>query len=171
MKTFYSYSNIISTNANFNNQAKLATLYFDELILQAPSCDHMSIIEEMAEREKWKPDTYKEMKKIQVPSLKYLPSVKPISIELNKPEKENIFELAVSAMKDKYGEELRNPDTYSGAMHESIMGGAGIANEVYYWSLLNAKCGCSMQMLDVEAVVARKLFKIDDTHVFCNRKV
>ena len=75
MKAFMSYNNLDINNANFGFEGKLATLWFDTLLLGAPKELVGKVIESVAEEEGWNRDTLKEMKKIQISSELLLPSI------------------------------------------------------------------------------------------------
>lgn len=63
-----SYNNLVINNANFSLEGKLATLWFDNLLLGIGKELVEKVMEDVAEKEHWSVATFKEMKKIQISS-------------------------------------------------------------------------------------------------------
>lgn len=142
-------------NANFSLEGKLATLWFDNLLLGTQKNLVEKVLENIAEKEHWKNDTLKEMQKIQMSSEIILPSVSFIDGSVIK---EDYFETATGIFKDEYEKELSDPKTYAAAVHEVCWGGYGIAKSVKYWTLLNAKENCTFLPMDMEQRMLEKVF-------------
>lgn len=151
-----STANLLANNANFSLEGKLATLWFDTLLLGADKESVEKVIEDVAEKECWSNDTLKTMKKIQVSSEMLLPSVRFMEEEVSH---DDYFNVAVNIYKDKYAEELSNAKTYGAAMHEICWSGFGVANAVKYWTLLNAKESCIFLPMDMEQQMIKRLFE------------
>lgn len=150
-----SYNNLTMNNANFNLEGKLATLWFDNLLLGTDKEHVEKVMEAVAEKEQWRNDTFKEMKKVQISSETLLPSINFIDESIIE---DDYFQVAANVLKDKYAKELSSPITYGGAMHEIVWGGFGIANSVKYWTLLNAKENCTFLPMDMEQQMLGKVF-------------
>ena len=156
MKAFISHNNLEINNASFSVEGKLATLWFDNLLLGTTKELVEKVIEDVGEREHWSNDTLKEMKKIQISSELLLPSVKFMDESIIE---DDYFESAVSIMRNNYEKELSDPKIYTDAMNEVLWGGFGIANAVKYWTLLNAKENCTFLPMDKEEQILKKLFE------------
>lgn len=156
MKAFISHNNLEINNASFSVEGKLATLWFDNLLLGTTKELVEKVIEDVGEREHWSNDTLKEMKKIQISSELLLPSVKFMYESIIE---DDYFESAVSIMRNNYEKELSDPKIYTDAMNEVLWGGFGIANAVKYWTLLNAKENCTFLPMDKEEQILKKLFE------------
>ena len=61
MNAYMSSADLLVNNANFSFKGKLATLWFDKLLLGADKKLVDEVIMNMAEEEQWKSDTYKEI--------------------------------------------------------------------------------------------------------------
>lgn len=155
MKAFMSYNNLAMNNANFNLEGKLATLWFDNLLLGTDKEHVENVMETVAEKEQWSSDTFEEMKKVQISSETLLPSISFMDESIIE---DDYFQVASGVLKDKYAKELSSPKTYGGAMHEIVWGGFGIANSVKYWTLLNAKENCTFLPMDMEQQMLGKVF-------------
>lgn len=155
MKAFMSYNNLVINNANFSLEGKLATLWFDNLLLGIGKELVEKVMEDVAEKEHWSVATFKEMKKIQISSECLLPSVSFMDESIIE---EDYFKVATDILENKYAKELSNPVTYGGAMHEISWGGFGVANSVKYWKLLNAKENCTFLPMDLEQQMLGKVF-------------
>ena len=155
MKAFMSYNNLAINNANFNLAGKLATLWFDNLLLGTGKELVEKVMEDVAEKEQWSSDTFKEMKKVQISSETLLPSISFMDESIIE---DDYFKDAADVLKDKYAKELSSPKTYGGAMHEIVWEGFGIANSVKYWTLLNAKVNCTFLPMDMEQQMLGKVF-------------
>lgn len=155
VKAFMSYNSLIIDNANFSVKGKLATLWFDNLLLGVEKERVERVMEDVAEKEHWSVDTFKEMKRIQLSSENLLPSIGFIDESIID---DNYFKVATDVLEDKYAKELSNPATYGGAMHEITWGGFGVANSVKYWTLLNAKENCTFLPMELEQQVLGKIF-------------
>ena len=155
VKAFMSYNNLAINNANFSLEGKLATLWFDNLLLGIRENLVEKVMEDVAEKEHWSVDTFKEMKKIQISSESLLPSISFMDESINE---DDYFRIATDILEDKYAKELSNPVTYGGAMHEINWGGFGVANSVKYWTLLNAKVNCTFLPMDLEQQMLGKVF-------------
>lgn len=155
MKAFMSYNNLVINNANFSLEGKLATLWFDNLLLGIGKELVEKVMEDVAEKEHWSVATFKEMKKIQISSECLLPSVSFMDESIIE---EDYFKVATDILENKYAKELSNPVTYGGAMHEISWGGFGVANSVKYWTLLNAKENCTFLPMDLEQQMLGKVF-------------
>lgn len=59
-----SYNNLAINNANFNLEGKLATLWFDNLLLGTGKELVEKVMEDVAEKEQWSSDTFKEWEQI-----------------------------------------------------------------------------------------------------------
>ena len=153
MKAFMSYNNLAINNANFNLEGKLATLWFDNLLLGTGKELVEKVMEDVAEKEQWSSDTFKEMKKVQISSETLLPSISFMDESIIE---DDYFKDAADVLKDKYAKELSSPKTYGGAMHEIVWEGFGIANSVKYWTLLNAKANCTFLPMDMEQQILEK---------------
>lgn len=156
MKAFMSYNNLTINNANFNMEGKIATLWFDNLLLGTPKDLVEKVIGDMAEEEQWSSDTINEMKKVQISSEDILPSVSFMDESISK---DDYFKGATDIIKEKYKNELSNFKNYKGVMHEICWGGFGIANSVKYWTLLNAKESCTFLPMDEEQRLLEKVFR------------
>ena len=150
-----SYNNLVINNANFSLEGKLATLWFDNLLLGIGKELVEKVMEDVAEKEHWSVATFKEMKKIQISSECLLPSVSFMDESIIE---EDYFKVATDILENKYAKELSNPVTYGGAMHEISWGGFGVANSVKYWTLLNAKENCTFLPMDLEQQMLGKVF-------------
>lgn len=150
-----SYNNLAMNNANFNLEGKLATLWFDNLLLGTDKEHVEKVMEAVAEKEQWSSDTFKEMKKVQISSETLLPSISFMDESIIE---DDYAQVAAGVLKDKYAMELSSPKTYGGALHEIVMGGFGIANSVKYWTLLNAKENCTFLPMDMEQQMLGKVF-------------
>ena len=150
-----SYNNLAINNANFNLEGKLATLWFDNLLLGTGKELVEKVMEDVAEKEQWSSDTFKEMKKVQISSETLLPSISFMDESIIE---DDYFKDAADVLKDKYAKELSSPKTYGGAMHEIVWEGFGIANSVKYWTLLNAKVNCTFLPMDMEQQMLGKVF-------------
>ena len=148
-----SYNNLAINNANFNLEGKLATLWFDNLLLGTGKELVEKVMEDVAEKEQWSSDTFKEMKKVQISSETLLPSISFMDESIIE---DDYFKDAADVLKDKYAKELSSPKTYGGAMHEIVWEGFGIANSVKYWTLLNAKANCTFLPMDMEQQILEK---------------
>lgn len=157
--------NLLVNNANFSLEGKLATLWFDSLMLGTDKESVEKVIEDVAEKECWSNDTLKTMKKIQVSSEQLLPSVRFIDEEVIH---EDYFDVAVNIFKNKYAEELSNPETYGGAIHEICWNSFGVTDAVKYWTLLNAKENCVFLPMDMEHQMLKKLFQKTSDRKFEN---
>lgn len=155
VKAFMSYNNLAINNANFSLEGKLATLWFDNLLLGTGEELVEKVMEDVAEKEHWSVDTFKEMKKIQISSESLLPSISFMDESIIE---DDYFKVATDILEDKYANELSNPATYGGAMHEISWGGFGVANSVKYWTLLNAKENCTFLPMDLEQQMLGKVF-------------
>ena len=155
MKAFMSYNNLAINNANFSFEGKLATLWFDNLLLGTGKELVEKVMEDVAEKEQWSSDTFKEMKKVQVSSEILLPSISFIDESIID---DDYFKVVFNVLKDKYIKELSSPKTCGGAMHDIVGGSFGIANSVKYWTLLNAKENCTFLPMDMEQQILGKVF-------------
>lgn len=151
-----SHNNLDINNANFGLEGKIATLWFDNLLLGAEKELVETVIEDVAEKEHWSSDTFREMIKVQVSSESILPTISLMNESIIE---DDYFTTATDILKKKYVKELSNPKTYSGAMHEIRWGGFGIANSVKYWTLLNAKENCTFLPTDIEQQMLKKVFR------------
>ena len=156
MKAFMSYNNLNINNANFSQEGKIAILWFDNLLLGAEKELVETVIENVAEKEHWSRDTFREMIKVQISSESILPTISFMNESIIE---DDYFTTAINVLKDKYVRELSNSKTYSGAMHEIRWGGFGIANSVKYWTLLNAKENCTFLPTDIEQQILKKIFR------------
>lgn len=165
MKAYMSMLNLMQNNANFNSEGKLASLWFDQLILGADEKLFKKVIYDVSESEHWKDDTIKEFLKIQVSSQDILPDIMFLD-ESNL--QDNECEASTEVLKEYYAKELELPESYVGAMHEVMMGGVGLASSVRYWILLNAKENCTFLPMDYERMVLHKLFCYNEDSKFGN---
>lgn len=94
-----SYNNLAMNNANFNLEGKLATLWFDNLLLGADKEHVEKVMEAAAEKEQWSSDTFKEMKKVQISSETLLPSISFMDESIIE---DDYFQVAAGVLKDKY---------------------------------------------------------------------
>ena len=147
--------NLLMNNASLLAEGKLASLWFDQLLLAADDKLMKSVVYGMADREHWNQDTIKEILKIQVSSTKIIPNVKFVDDDMIE---DSHYKMATQLLKENYADELASPDFYAGAMHEVIMGGAGIASSVKYWMLLNAKENCTFLPMDCERKLLQQMF-------------
>lgn len=161
MKAFMSYNNLTTNNANFDFEGKLATLWFDNLLLGINDDVVKKALESVAEEEHWSIDTFREMRKIQVSSENILPSVTFLDESIIE---DDYFKVATDVMKDKYADFLMNSKSYGSSMHEIAWGGLGIASAVKYWTLLNAKENCTFLPMDIEKQMLEKVF-VSSTNV------
>lgn len=155
MKAFMSYNNLDINNANFGFEWKLATLWFDTLLLGAPKELVGKVIESVAEEEGWNRDTLKEMKKIQISSELLLPSIVFFDESIID---DDYFDIACSEVKYKYVKKSINHETNNYIKREMAWESLGIANTVKYWTLLNAKEKCTFLTMDVEKQMLEKIF-------------
>lgn len=147
--------NLLMNNANFAAEGKFASLWFDQLLLSADDELIESVIHDVADREHWNQDTIKEILKIHVSSTKVIPNVKFIDDDIIE---DSNYKMTTQILKEHYATELASPDFYAGAMHEVIMGGAGITSSVKYWMLLNAKENCTFLPMDLERKMLQHMF-------------
>lgn len=155
MKAFMSYNNLDINNANFGFEGKLATLWFDTLLLGVPKELVGRVIERVAEEEKWNRDTLKEMKRIQISSEILLPSIAFCDESIIN---DDFFDIARSEVKHKYVKKSINHETDKYIKHGMAWESFGIANTVKYWTLLNAKEKCTFLTMDVEKQMLEKIF-------------
>lgn len=165
MNAFMSLLNLFRNNSNFEQEGKLATLWFDKLLLGTDENHISKVIGNVAEKENWCSDTIKEVRKIHIPSEDILPKVSFTDSTLID---ESIYRIATGIMQTDYKSELNNPTTYGGAMHEVIMGSAGITTSVKYWMLLNAKNNCTFLPMKSEQQILKKLFNYEADNGFNN---
>ena len=149
-----SYNNLFVNNANFSLEGKLATLWFDNLLIGFRKNLVEKVMGDVAEKEQWSNDTFKEMKKVQVSSENILPSVDFIDESIE----DDYFKVASDVVKEKYARKLSDSKMYEGTMHEIVWSGFGIANSVKYWTLLNAKENCTFLPMNVEKQMLGKIF-------------
>lgn len=155
MKAYMSYLNLLTNNANFEKEGKLAALWFDKLLLGINNELVEKVIENVAEKEMWGDDVLKEVKKIQISSEGVFPKIgftDDILIEDDK------YIVAMDILQDKYKKEILTPNMHGQAMHEVIMGGAGITSAVKYWTLLNSKERCTYLPIDIERQFLNRIF-------------
>lgn len=150
-----SFNNLTTHEANFSFEGKIATLWFDNLLLGIGQDVIEKVMEDVAKEEQWSSDSFNEMKTIQISSENVLPSVSFLNDSIIE---DDYFKVATDVMRDKYAKELSSPKTYGGAMHEVTWGGFGIANSVKYWTLLNAKVNCTFLPMDLEQQMLKKVF-------------
>jgi len=155
MNAYISNVDLLVNNANFSFKGKLATLWFDKLLLGADKKLVDKVIMHVAEEEQWKSDTYKEIKKVQISSKIILPSVSFMDESVLN---DGYFEKTIQICKDRYEDALSKEKTYAGAMHELLWESYGIANSVKYWTLLNAKENCTFLPTDIEKQMLSKIF-------------
>lgn len=151
-----SYNNLTAYEANFSVEGKIATLWFDNLLLGIGKNVIENVMEDVAKEEQWSRDTFNEMMKIQISSENILPSVSFFDDSITK---DDYYKVATDVMATKYAKELSSPKTYGGAMHEIVWGGFGIANSIKYWTLLNAKENCTFLPMDLEQQMLEKVFR------------
>ena len=141
--------------SHYPSYGKLATLWFDNLLLGTGEELVGKILEHVAEKEHWSVDTFNEMKRIQISSERMLPSISFMDDSIIE---DDYFKVATGILEDKYARELSNPSSRGGAMHEIVWGGFGVANSVKYWMLLNAKENCTFLPMDIEQQMLGKVF-------------
>jgi len=73
LKSYMTFMNLAGSNSIFRLQGKLATLWFDEIVLQVPYNSIPSVLEKVAAEEGWAKSTLDEILKIQVSANKYIP--------------------------------------------------------------------------------------------------
>ena len=105
-----SYNNLNINNANFSQEGKIATLWFDNLLLGAEKELVETVIENVAEKEHWSRDTFREMIKVQISSESILPTISFMNESIIE---DDYFTTAINVLKDKYVRELSNSKTYS----------------------------------------------------------
>lgn len=155
MQAYMSLLNLFMNDANIEKDGKLATLWFDKLLLGVDDDLINKTISYVADREKWSKDTLQELLKIQVSSKSLLPDISFFDESINK---DKSFDTAIQIMSSKYEKELECPKTRGGAMHEVAMSATGIATTVKYWTLLNAKSSCTFLPMELEQQMLKKLF-------------
>ena len=155
MKAFMSHNNLAVNNANFGLEGKLATLWFDNLLLGTRKDLVDKVMENVAEKEHWSSDTIKEMKKVQISSENILPSVSFMDESIIE---DDYFRVATDVMADKYARDLLNSKRYGEVMHEIRWSGFGMANSVKYWTLLNAKENCTFLPMVMEQQMLEVIF-------------
>lgn len=164
MNAYMSMQNLMMNNANFETEGKLATLWFDELLLPADDSLIRSVINDVAQKEKWSKDTLNEVLKIQVTSTKLVPRTLFSEDIVN----DSKFEASVQIYKEHYRKELASSDTYAGAMHEITWASAGTTDSVKYWMLLNAKERCTFLPMTFERQLLQKIFVKEGNAQFSN---
>lgn len=162
-----SFNSLAINNANWGLEGKLATLWFDNLLLGVGNNLVEKVVEEVAEKEKWNNDTFKEMKKVQISSEKILPAVSFIDESVINDE---YYEIAYDILKSENEKEICSSKNYNNEMHEIRWGSFGIANAVKYWMLLNAKENCTFLPMTIEQCMLNEIFKTATDVKFSNFK-
>lgn len=165
MKAYISWLGLMQNNTNFGAEGKLASLWFDQLLLGADERLLEKVFNHMATQEHWSSDTKNELMKIQISSQVLMPEITFVDNELLE---ENICETAYDIMRDSYAKDIEIQNYYSGEIHEIVRGGAAITRTVKYWMLLNAKERCTFLPLKLEREMLQKIFNTGVSEGFAN---
>ena len=147
--------NLLKNNANFGLEGKIATLWFDQLLLGTGRNKIERVLEMVAEEEKWDKDTLKEIKKIQISTEDILPEFKFLDTSVVDDDE---FSIMKGIMETRYKEELSNRETYGGAMHEVLLTSLGVTNSIKYWTVLNSIVNCTFLPMAEEQELISKVF-------------
>lgn len=164
-KTFISYLGIFNKDI-FGAFGKLATIWFDEIILDLPNPVLLEkVIAYGAEKGKISEKITNDFLKAWKPINEYCPKYKWKAIPSIRKDKEltNLaYKVVYEATKKEYpGEE----NTY-GFIREVAWGGAGLINSINAWKKIHAKIPCSYLAHQLEAEVIKRTFAKDQENMF-----
>lgn len=138
---------------------KLATLWFDEIVLQVPREDFLEVtLDKIAEELGWSPATLQEIHHVWVPIHKYQPNYGFLSKawETDVPALREVAENITITETKREAPEL--PETHPGFMHEIAWAGAGLIEAVSLWVSLNEMGSCTYLPHQREHLVLQELF-------------
>lgn len=167
-KAYASWLRMFEDEFPFKSSGKLATLWFDEIILQIPNKKYIvDVTENVAQEQDWGTTTLKELQRLWVPVTKYQPEYRLLS---GHPWESNNKDLVKTAWKvtveetKKMVPNIPNPENERGFYHEVAWAGAGLIESVNLWMALNTQNNCSFLPESREHMILQELFS------FANRK-
>ena len=163
-KSFRSFASIFQLMRDdfpFNFAGKLASLWFDELILQVDKKVKNSVLEMVAEDENWDSATLQELKSIWTPITKYYKDYKFLS-HYKQVEDARLIETVRGTVQKRLLQEKNSWARIREAAHEEI----GILESVSLWMLLNESKPCCFLPIHEEQLVVKNLFRLANKQNF-----
>ena len=150
-------------DALFNAPGKLATIWFDSLVLQTPGTDLLpKVLDSLIEKRQLSAASRDELLKIWLPASRVVPQYKFMENPWEGAEKNVIdqaLSVTVAAAKAQYpGVDEDSPEF----RHEVAMAGGGLLDSIRLWSSLNAEGGCTLLAHEREGAVVKQAFAQND---------
>ncbi|MEE8074755.1 MAG: hypothetical protein V3T60_03925 [Candidatus Binatia bacterium] len=156
----------------FGQYGKIASLFFDQLVIQVPRGDLVDrVLESQAERIGIRPEDADELRQIWVPVQKFLPSYEFLQNPWQH-ENKKLIDIAYRVTVDDILEQYPNSDKKNpaGFEHEVGLAGAGLVEAVATWGALHAAEQCAFLADSRESTVIEEVFQTtqppSDTQVF-----
>ena len=153
------FMNLAGSNSIFRLQGKLATLWFDEIVLQVPYNSIPSVLEKVAAEEGWAKSTLDEILKIQVSANKYIPEYSMLSKNPWDSDNVELVKFAENiTIQETRKMEPDIPESHPGFRHEVAWAGAGLIDGIELWLALNSIASCTFIPHLREHLVLSQLF-------------
>lgn len=159
-RVFASIFQLMRDDFPFNSTGKLASLWFDEIILQVDRKAISSVLDIAAEDEILDSETLKKLKSIWIPIKQYHPDYKFMH---NFSKFDDIGLKA--AVKSSVRERLLFPNSWA-HFRESAFEEVGILESIGLWMLLNKNKPCSFLPVHEEQLAIKKLFYPENIQSF-----
>ncbi|MBN8209852.1 hypothetical protein JI666_13935 [Bacillus sp. NTK071] len=163
---FISWNNLATGRSSYLYEfpGKLATLWYDEIVLQVSDDIHSNIRDAIAEKENWNDDTHEVLRNLHVPISLYIDD--PWITKLEDTQLLNPgIEVAKHYFKKRYPEEPFDEQN-ANHIHNAIRVGGAIASSFETWRKLNEKVRCNFLSSYYEGLLLEAVQEVESDDLY-----